>query len=256
VFDGNAVWLEIGVRPGELNDSNAYTTLSPRQEVTPTPYALQTRGIFVDNAGNVGIGTTSPGTKLHVYEPSSSDVYMSVEASSSDGEAGVRLRNPAGGWDVFANNDDGDFGIAHALSDRVLTIKNTTGNVGIGTTDPNAKLEVDGDLKVTGAYKGNISSSSGSDGAPFPRPAYDSGWQSISQGGYKTVTHNIGGNVDNYVVDMQFKVSITGINNCGFGGDGSYGGRWQGLTTSNITVFRGPNDNFLDQVRIRIWVYN
>ncbi len=40
VFDGNAVWLEIGVRPGDLNDPNTYTTLSPRQEITPTPYAL------------------------------------------------------------------------------------------------------------------------------------------------------------------------------------------------------------------------
>lgn len=39
-FNGDARWLEIGVRPGELEDSNAYTALSPRQEITPTPYAL------------------------------------------------------------------------------------------------------------------------------------------------------------------------------------------------------------------------
>lgn len=39
-FDGWACWLEIGVRPGDLNDPNVYTTLSPRQEVTPTPYAF------------------------------------------------------------------------------------------------------------------------------------------------------------------------------------------------------------------------
>jgi len=160
VFNGDAVWLKIGVRPGDMNDPNVYTVLSPRQEVTPTPYALYAKSSGGDNdwmvsgnnmysipSGNVGIGTTSPGTKLHVYEPSSSDVYMSVEASSSDGEAGVRLINPAGGWDVFANNDDGDFGIAHALSDRVLTMKKTTGNVGIGTTSPGAKLQV-GDTSV------------------------------------------------------------------------------------------------------------
>jgi hypothetical protein len=40
VFDGNAVWLEIGVRPGELKDPCEYTPLVPRQEVTPTPYAI------------------------------------------------------------------------------------------------------------------------------------------------------------------------------------------------------------------------
>ncbi|MHC4865543.1 MAG: hypothetical protein ACYTEX_15765 [Planctomycetota bacterium] len=66
VFDGNAVWLEIGVRPGDMNDPNVYTTLSPRQEVTPVPYALQTRGIFVDDACNVGIGTSDPCDKLDV----------------------------------------------------------------------------------------------------------------------------------------------------------------------------------------------
>jgi len=66
VFDGNTVWLEIGVRPGKMNDPNIYTTLSPRQEITPTPYALQTRGLFVDSALNVGIGTTSPVATLDV----------------------------------------------------------------------------------------------------------------------------------------------------------------------------------------------
>jgi hypothetical protein len=30
VFDGDRRWLEIGVRPGELEDPNEYTTLSPR----------------------------------------------------------------------------------------------------------------------------------------------------------------------------------------------------------------------------------
>ncbi len=40
VFDGNARWLGIGARPGELGDPNVYTTLSPRQKVTATPYAL------------------------------------------------------------------------------------------------------------------------------------------------------------------------------------------------------------------------
>ena len=40
VFDGNNRWLDIGVRPGDQNDPNVYTTLSPRQEVTPAPHAI------------------------------------------------------------------------------------------------------------------------------------------------------------------------------------------------------------------------
>jgi hypothetical protein len=38
VFDGDARWLQIGVRQGAINDPLAI--LSPRQEVTPTPYAF------------------------------------------------------------------------------------------------------------------------------------------------------------------------------------------------------------------------
>ena len=40
VFEGYARWLEIGVRPGEMNDPNVYTVLEPRQELTPAPYAM------------------------------------------------------------------------------------------------------------------------------------------------------------------------------------------------------------------------
>jgi hypothetical protein len=48
VFDGDARWLEIGVRPGELEDSNSYTPLLPRQQVTPTSYAL-----YAETAGGL-----------------------------------------------------------------------------------------------------------------------------------------------------------------------------------------------------------
>ncbi len=47
VFDGNAVWLEIGVRPGEQNDPCEFTFLEPRQEITTALYAL-----YACNAGD------------------------------------------------------------------------------------------------------------------------------------------------------------------------------------------------------------
>jgi hypothetical protein len=40
-FDGNARWLEIAVRCPA--GSGSYTTLSPRQALTPAPYALYAR---------------------------------------------------------------------------------------------------------------------------------------------------------------------------------------------------------------------
>jgi len=53
VFDGNARWLGIGVRPGQLNDPNAYTLLSPRQRVMAVPYA-----IYAQRAGSLERGVS------------------------------------------------------------------------------------------------------------------------------------------------------------------------------------------------------
>ncbi|MHC4693842.1 MAG: hypothetical protein ACYS67_13955 [Planctomycetota bacterium] len=79
VFDGDARWLEITIRPGASVDGNDFATLSPRQETMPTPYALYAKSAGGDNdwtisgndmysavSGNVGIGTTSPSAKLDV----------------------------------------------------------------------------------------------------------------------------------------------------------------------------------------------
>lgn len=63
-FDGNDVYIEVAVRIPA--GAGAYTPLSPRQRVAPTPYALQTRGLYVNPSLNVGIGTTAPADKLHV----------------------------------------------------------------------------------------------------------------------------------------------------------------------------------------------
>jgi hypothetical protein len=80
------------------------------------------------------------------------------------------------------------------------------GQVGIGTSSPVAKLDVYGDLAVrTGAFRGELGPGGG---APFPRPAYNSGWVYLSKsGGTQEMTHNLGGNVDDYVVEVDVKGS-------------------------------------------------
>src|SRR5262249_20184883 len=77
VFDGTARYLEIGVRPA--GSPNPYTVLSPRQQITSSPYAIQTlnatqlgglpasRYVATDTNGNVGIGTPTPNTRLTLY---------------------------------------------------------------------------------------------------------------------------------------------------------------------------------------------
>ena len=100
----------------------------------------------------------------------------------------------------------------------------------------------------------------------FPRPAYDSGWVSISQGETEVLTHNLGGNADNYVVDLQFKetdispVESPGVHQIYYGGAQRYNGDWIGaswsrLTNTSIEVYRRYDDSFVDEIRVRIWVY-
>jgi hypothetical protein len=56
-FDNSGRWLEITV--------NGFT-LAPRTPITRSPYSIQTRGIFVDDDGRVGIGTTDPVGDVHI----------------------------------------------------------------------------------------------------------------------------------------------------------------------------------------------
>jgi hypothetical protein len=58
VFDGNARWLEISAK---TNGATAFTMLSPRQLLTPTPYAL-----FAPNAA---VATTANGVAANVVTP-------------------------------------------------------------------------------------------------------------------------------------------------------------------------------------------
>lgn len=57
VFDGNARWIEIGVR---TNGAAAFTPLAPRQPLTPTPYALQ--AAQAATAASVPAAGIGPGT--------------------------------------------------------------------------------------------------------------------------------------------------------------------------------------------------
>ncbi len=58
VFNGDALWLEIGVRPG--SSTGAYTTLSPRQALTAAPYAFYA----LNNWSLTGNSGTTAGTNF------------------------------------------------------------------------------------------------------------------------------------------------------------------------------------------------
>ena len=92
VFDGNNRWLEIGIRAGELNDPNGYTALSPRQEVTPTPYALYAAS---------GPGLPVP---LHLSGSSADPIIKGSNTGSGDGISGQSSGSSGHGVFGWASN--------------------------------------------------------------------------------------------------------------------------------------------------------
>ncbi|MGD8466236.1 MAG: hypothetical protein PVI09_20450 [Anaerolineae bacterium] len=265
------------------------------QEILPVPYALSLRpGAIV--GGNVEYGdviravNTAPsndsyglygqsysnynGVGVYGYASATSGpVYGVYGQTRSPSGAGVLAKGVDSNADLIlgGNGDTGseDDGVltsdpSYASSDIVIKsndtvridLDNEMGGEDADFEIRNASDTLIFDVDETGAVL------LGGSGVPaFPRPAYDSGWVSVSQGGSVVRNHNLGWNVDNYVVDLTCMRSAggAGINNWGVGGDANweeyYGAWWSNLTTASITLHRWSDDSDCPQVRVRIWMY-
>jgi len=169
VFAGDARWLEIAVRPGDSTGS--FDVLSPRQEMTPAPYAIYAENAGTDNdwmvsgnhiysipSGNVGIGATSPSSKLHVEDNTIGDLIVKIHnqndagterlyfGTSTSTDAGIMVygsSNPTypGKWRFFNNKTSAHYDWLTNLGVK-MTLAND-GKVGIGTTTPSSILHVE-----------------------------------------------------------------------------------------------------------------
>lgn len=158
-FNGEARWLEVDV----CTDASctSLTILSPRQPLTAAPYAAfsaapwETASGSADisyTAGNVGIGTNSPTTALHVNrEPIPPEGTMALEGTTHS----YLTFFPQ----TFANGRKAFIGFPSALT-TIFSVTNQFtgghitlgpgpgGNVGIDTAAPAAKLDVRGDIRL------------------------------------------------------------------------------------------------------------
>ena len=148
-------------------DSSAYNPLSIRSQAGTQ--------LYLNTDGNVGIGTTSPGKSLHIYNGASGGSPSSLGhlVVEDDTNTGLNILTPssAAGYLTFGDESHGSIGrIAYDHTNDSLDfwannaermVINSSGNVGIGTTTPEGRLDVLGPVSFGGSGVGFVNSGTG-----------------------------------------------------------------------------------------------
>ena len=112
----------------------------------------------IDNAGSVGIGTLTASAKLTISASGVNGILLGTDISAGNQERSGRLlfgqQDPTKSTSISAIS--GSIYFATSASFNVTTgqtrmVISSSGNVGIGTTTPNAKLDVNGSVIITGS---------------------------------------------------------------------------------------------------------
>jgi hypothetical protein len=107
-------------------------------------YTSNAQRLTIDTNGNVGIGTTSPATLLHV-DTAGADARIRVSAGTNTVQGGM-IANTGTSLVYAGSVTNHGFSLRTNDTDRVRI--DTNGNVGIGTASPIGKLTVQGNIEV------------------------------------------------------------------------------------------------------------
>jgi hypothetical protein len=128
-----------------------------------TSGAGTTTALYITSNGNIGVGTTSPAANFHVYNDSANAVSVlnrraGLFMSQYAGQGSVGLLYDSTGSFIIGSQAVSSMGTTNAFTTRMIIT--SAGNVGIGTSTPQALLSViGGNLEIgttTGSTVGNI----------------------------------------------------------------------------------------------------
>ena len=183
IFNGN-VGIGIVSPTAKLDVSGSLNISGSGVQVPLQVSSGNTSLLFVSSSGNVGIGTTTPSFKLDISGNNNrirvlgTTGYVALDLQNSAASFYVAREGSVGG--SFATGTtaysgvlsvQGAYSMHLATNGTISTTISSTGNVGIGTTTPNAKLDVNGNTTITGSlavsasifqYSNNAAITSGS----------------------------------------------------------------------------------------------
>lgn len=257
LFVEDSLWLAVKVG----NDPE----MTPRQRIASVGYAFRaaTDGDwdFSDDdiyrlEGNVGIGTEDPDfdTKLDVRTPGGTAIKGESEADAGGKFGGEFFANGAGYSNVGVWARAGCYGLCTPASHCNIGIYAKDGSNGtmdevppgnwagyfegdVSITDSlnvGGSTTIDDDLSVSGTIKLTLD--------------YESEWTHICAGCNTTLTHNLGGSPEKYIVFLTGKSTSGYIHQKNYGTNYRLGWRgceWDRLTSTSIRVLRGDSDDDL-----------
>jgi len=164
-YDGSSNKYGLGIRVNELRVFNGIGTL-PHTSFGNYDGTTFTEFMRLTNQGNLGVGTSTPGFRLHVTAPNQLGIH--VEGPSSGIGAGLTFQTTGAspqGWEILDTGTTSTQG-ANKLNIRnlntskdVLTISEA--NLGVGTTTPSSTLCVVGSISASSSVSGNSCSGDG-----------------------------------------------------------------------------------------------
>jgi len=131
-----------------------------------SPWSVSGSNVFY-NTGRVGIGTSTPGFPLEVTDALANNItpLLNLTRTGINSASELRFTNSAGNHYNIGQTIAGNFAISAlnsniGLAGDLMTLR-STGNVGIGTVSPAAKLDVEGNIILSTGVAVNEFSSDG-----------------------------------------------------------------------------------------------
>jgi hypothetical protein len=125
-----------------------------------TSSSTRSNAVTVLKNGRVGIGSDSPKSGLHLKGSSHPSSFMYLE-SDEDEDTGFRLyEGNTVKWHIFNNSTDAGLSIYNNAYSIVLFAKQSNAYIGLGTSSPTQRLDVNGNARFrsigSGAYSGVV----------------------------------------------------------------------------------------------------